>query len=238
MTKLFPRTGIIGGAAFDPTWGVSGCLVAVYSDLKVTKDGSNRVSLWEGPVGTQSFSQATDSKKFVWYDALLNGYPELRSDGVDDLMKTAAFSFDRPLTVFLVYRNIVPGASGAHDVVFDGLSDYFAYVEDTRPNIAFYGESYFNLAELFSNNQYILTTIGHASDGGNTGYFRRNGVDKGGFVDPVTSAGGGLTLAASFGLNRFTNIGFVALLLYDSMLGSTDRATIENGIHTRYPALW
>ena len=237
MTKLFPRTGIIGGAAFDPTWGVSGCLVAVYSDLKVTKDGSNRVSLWEGPVGTQSFAQITDSKKFVWYDALLNGYPELRSDGVDDLMQTAPFSFDRPLTVFLVYRNIVPGASVVHDVVFDGLSDYFGYTEDSRPYTQFYGETYFAVAELFSNNQYILVTIGHASDGGATGYFRRNAVDKGGWVQLVASAGGGLTLAASFDLYRFTNIGFVAFLVYDSMLGSADRTTIESGLNTRY-ALW
>ncbi|MBU1013329.1 MAG: hypothetical protein KKG99_10005, partial [Bacteroidetes bacterium] len=191
-----------------------------------------------GASADTDFAQATDAKKFVWYDALLDGYPELRSDGVDDLMQTGAFSFDRPCTVFLVYRNIVPGASAAHDVVFDGLSDYFAYVEDTRPYTQIYGESSFTVEELFSNNQYVLITIGHASDGGATGYFRRNGVDKGSWAGSVASAGGGLTLAAAFDLSRFTNIGFVVFLMYDSKLGDVDRATIENGIHTRYPSLW
>jgi len=226
-------------SSFDPTWGVSGCLVGVYSDLGVTKDGSDRAGTWADQSGNgNDFTQATDSKKFVWYDSMLNGYPELRSDGIDDWMQTGAFTLARPVTMFLVYRDILH-TGYPKDIMVDGLSDSFALQESgiIYGGVVAYGGHYWSTGEVFSNGSYTLITNGIASDGGNTGYVRKNTVSKAGFVQAISSSPNGLTLGCAYDFGRPTNIGFVAFLIYNSKLGDTDRAIIEAGLNARY-AIW
>jgi hypothetical protein len=78
-----------------------GSTVAWYdsSDLTtITKDGSDFVSRWADKLGSgRDLLQATGSKQPKWYvtDGVL-------FDGVDDFMKTAAFTWNQPETLYLV----------------------------------------------------------------------------------------------------------------------------------------
>ena len=239
MVTYYNFIRVPGG--FNPTWGVNGCLVAIYSDLGITKDGSDRVATWADQSGNgNDFIQATDTKKFVYYAGVgPNGYPELLSDSVDDYMETGAFTLScYNKTVFLVYRNLVPAAG--HDGVYSGSSANWDYTERggvVDPITYVYGGHYWDGKELFSNNAYILVTNGIASDGGNTGYMRKNGVDKGVWQSAVGGDPNGLILGCLWTYTRFSNVGFVAFLIYDSKLGDADRATVEAGLNARY-AIW
>ena len=59
---------------------ISGCVLWLKSDTGVTKDGLNRVSLWEDQSGNNNdASQGTDGNKPIWVDNQINAFPVLRS---------------------------------------------------------------------------------------------------------------------------------------------------------------
>ena len=214
---------------------IAGCTFWVKSDSGVTKDGSDRVSIWVDQITGNNLLQATDSKKFTYYANQLNGYPSLRSDGIDDFMQTGAFVIaSNPTTRFLVYKNRVPGGAGANDGILDGRTDYWGYFEDTGPNSYMYGGTYCIIGELFSNNAYTLTTM-IIPTAGYPGRLRKNGIEKtitdGG---PVASTPGGITLGSLYDGSRATNIDFVEFISYNSALSADNITLVESYLNTRY----
>ena len=79
----------------------------------ITKDGSNRVSQWDDYLGSgHDLIQATDTWKPLWSaDGIL-------FDGVDNWMKTAAFTWEQPEMIYMVVKQVTWIASGI--IIFDG----------------------------------------------------------------------------------------------------------------------
>lgn len=92
-------------------WYASGDGSATY----VTKDGSDAVSVWKDLSGANHpLNQAKGTNQPLW---TANG---IITDGIDNWMKTANFTYNQPVFVYLVINQITWGAL---NYIFDGLND-------------------------------------------------------------------------------------------------------------------
>jgi hypothetical protein len=128
-----------------------GATVAWYdsSDLTtITKDGSDFVSRWNDKLGSgHDLIQATAASQPKWYtgDGVL-------FDGVNDFMKTGAFIYIQPNTIYIVFKMIT---YTRNNTVFDGYNTYSGgvWTETSSPMLnLYYGESLFN--STFSVGNY------------------------------------------------------------------------------------
>jgi|SRR3990170_5213207 len=107
LTLLRPR----GAAVWLPT-DIGGCKRWGRSDLGITKDGSDRVSIYADQSGNgNDFTQTMDDNKFVWYADQIDGYPGLYMDGNNDFMVGTGSSLvsvfngnDIPFSIFFVAK--------------------------------------------------------------------------------------------------------------------------------------
>ena len=94
---------------FLPT-DVPGCVLWLRSDLGVTKDGSNLVSVWVDQSGDgNDATQVTSDNQPLWKDNHINGHPAIYFDGVDNFLLASGIATkgyfsgnDKPFTIFIV----------------------------------------------------------------------------------------------------------------------------------------
>lgn len=116
MSRLLGRTG----RQFEPL-DIAGCVLWLRSDLGVTKDGSNLVSLWADQSGNgNDFSQNTDASKPVWTADVGNGLPGLTFDGATSDILTGTFTQAQPNTWFVAFK--YTSGLTAYRFLFDGSS--------------------------------------------------------------------------------------------------------------------
>lgn len=91
---------------------ISGLLAWWRSTDGITKDGSNRVSIWEPKSGGSTYNliqSGADSIKPIWTDSRYNGLPALVTDGVGQFMTTSAkldaIQGIQKMTMFMVGKN-------------------------------------------------------------------------------------------------------------------------------------
>lgn len=81
----------------------------------ITKDGSNKVSRWNDYLGSgRDLIQATPGYQPLWVTP-----GTIRFDGIDDFMKTANFTWNQPIFVYLLFKQITWTLD---DYFFDGVS--------------------------------------------------------------------------------------------------------------------
>ena len=222
---------VSGGGGFDPTWGVASCVLAAYSDLGITKDGSDRVSNWAlqfGDSPANDFVQATDAKKFIWTSNQLNGYPALIADGEDDYM-TSAIAVNQPATIFLVAKSTVvsryfcDGDDGASRWVLgdslDIAGQYCIYAGNTVINLAYTRGTYQIHGCIFNGASSKIWLNNGSQTSGNAGTHNLTGM----------------ALGCMYSLaSGFLNGGLVSMLIYNSSLSAADQLTVYNGLNGRY----
>ncbi len=81
----------------------------------ITRDMSDAVSQWDDFTGNgHDAPQSTGSKQPLFVSNLLNGFPAIRFDGINDDLKTSSFTSESNMTSWLVVREQL------HDCVDDG----------------------------------------------------------------------------------------------------------------------
>lgn len=97
--SLMLGSAAAAGAPALPTFGL---IHNWRSDLGITKDGSDLVSAWDDQVGSINFSQGTGTNQPLWVDAVVNGHPVIKFDGVDNFLN-ATFSpvVNQPYHIFM-----------------------------------------------------------------------------------------------------------------------------------------
>lgn len=207
----------------------------------ITKDGGNLVSQWDDKSGEgNNVSQATPSQQPLWVDAVQNGLPIIRFDGVNDFLKRSTYVggvLAQPNTAFVVCK--FPGiASGTLAPVFDGGS----------------GNSQRN---LFYNQQPATSTTGHVVFAG-TGLVNTtttkdttnirlydlvfNGGSSRLFRDSVQlSAGnagtfpmGGVSLAVFNNVTFFANPDIAEILIYNKLLTTQEKDDVRDFLNTKW----
>ena len=92
---------------------------------QITKDGSNLVSAWHSKgVADRTLLQATGTNQPLWVSP-----GTIRFDGIDNFLKTAAFTWKQPCFVYILVK-LITKAFGA--VILDGyISNYFRVAQST-----------------------------------------------------------------------------------------------------------
>lgn len=92
----------------------------------ITKDGSNLVSVWAAKGGAatgKNLLQADGAKQPLWVSP-----GTIRFDGVDNFLKSAAFTWNQPCFIYFLGKQIT---WTANDTWFDGGTDARAIIQQT-----------------------------------------------------------------------------------------------------------
>lgn len=121
----------------------------------ITKDSGDLVSAWNDKLGSgHNLLQATGSKKAKW------GIGGIYFDGLTDGMKTAAFTWNQPEYVYMVFRQIT---YTANEFILDGennVSMLFRQASGgTAPELDMYAGSALNKNSTLKMNQYGIARI-------------------------------------------------------------------------------
>jgi hypothetical protein len=112
----------LNAAAFSPKsitglslWldATKGLFDATSGGSPVTADGSS-VARWEDQSGnTRNASQATSGNRPILKTSVQGGKNGIRFDGINDCMATASFAHSVPITLFIAFKRLSNGGSGA-----------------------------------------------------------------------------------------------------------------------------
>lgn len=103
---IFPAANYV-----DPT-SIPGCLGWYRANLGITKDGSNKVSIWADQSGNgHHANQETGANQPLWQDAQINGHPSIQFDGLAYFMSCDGLANhlagnDIPHSVVVVARSV------------------------------------------------------------------------------------------------------------------------------------
>jgi hypothetical protein len=213
--------------------------------LLIWLDASNTSTLWANDNGTgtvsdggtlgrwddisgsgNNVSQATSGKRPAWNTNRLNSLPAVLFDGVDDFMKAASFTWQRPETIFIVIKRVTVAGT-----IFDGNTlNNGRLFNDAGDNMHVYAGDYGASGNL-SAGAYAVVKILIGTTG--SAVVVNNGT-------PATSA----TVLPS-NLNGFTigdhgdggspsNIEVAEVVGYNRILTSPEEAIVWSYLQTKY----
>ena len=190
------------------------------NDSSTITESGGAVSNWADKFGNgNDAAQATSAQQPTTNSTTLNGKNVISFDGIDDVMKTSAFSSEllTPNTIMIVGTNTLDG-----DMFHDGLTSSKRHVfQNSAGVLALYsGTNLASTTALDANPHVFVNTFGGASDG----EMRRDGVViKTGSTG--TQALDGLTLGGRYSGGANIN-GYIAEVIIGDM-SATEKAQIE-----------
>jgi hypothetical protein len=123
----------------------------------ITKDGSNLVSVWAAKGGAatgKNLLQATGTKQPLWVTP-----GTIRFDGVDNFLKSAAFTWNQPCFIYMIVKQIT---WVQYDTLIDGDISFTLCLRQrtTTPTIALRSPNYACLnSDLTLNNWGIIRIL-------------------------------------------------------------------------------
>lgn len=191
------------------------------------------VSSWAG-IGRsdgRALAQSTASKRPLMVVGQ-NGRPAIRFDGVDDFLQ-AVFTLPQPATVFIVYKNITPGALNTNDCVFnDGnLTNAMFYGNTTTDSRLYAGTQYSPITSTVASGSYAYAQIVF---NGASSKIRANGIDLATGNPGTGTGGGGIQIGASSANSRATNIEVCEVIITSTVPTAAEVVAVENYFKIRY----
>lgn len=229
---LSPSNTILSGIAKPqrfPSIILDGNTVGWYiaGDLTtITKDGSDFVSRWNDKLGSgHDLIQATGADQPKWFS--VNG---ILFPGVQEFMKTAAFTFNQPEMIYIVFKQITWTSL---DRFFDGevaVSGTF-YQVTSSPNVSVFAGTGATLNGSFAINTFSIIRI--LINGASSKLIINNET-------PITGELGatnmeGFTLGSQGGgITRFSNIQVKEIILRKVADATQNETAIYNYLSKKY----
>jgi len=220
MPSALASLGVGGAAAaapFDPT-SIAGLTGWWKADALALADGDPIVTWTDSCSTPHDATNATSSKRPTFKTAIQNGLPVARFDGVDDYLKTGAFTVSQPITVFTVLSGGSASWFGSTRLYWTnglpGIQMYAGTVLNlTGPNTTAFRQvsSVFNGASSQSWVNAASLGSGDAGSGGSSGVLIGSG-------DEVSVWSG--------------DIG--EILMYNSVLSTTNRQAVEGYLKAKW----
>ena len=250
MPRMYPHTWMKRrGTLTEPEWlptDIDGCVLWLPSDLGITKNGSDRVSLREDQSLNNDASQVTDAKKPVWFANQIDGHPSIRFDSVDDYMSGPLSIIGNSLHLFMVVNRIsLPEAFDGYFVALgngqtnDYNNTFGMILFDSSPNVyAFRAANKSYGAYPGFGTWFLLETKWDGSN--NTTYINKVAQT------PVADTQGNFNIVSYYLACRyiadapgyFHNIEDAEIICYNSPLSSDNQQLVWDYIESRYPSLW
>jgi len=191
----------------------------------ITKDGSNFVSQWRSRIGTNHLNQAVGTNQpLLTNDGVL-------FDGVDNFMKTGAFTFNQP-EFFYIVLNQKAWLDARY--ILDGISTNAAQLSQRAPTPeirAFAGEIGNNVTGATVNTFVIVRLLINS----NQSKLQVNALTPwAGNLGTINAGGITLCSRADGLLNSMGNIEFKELLARKVADNSTDETAIYNYLKKKY----
>lgn len=194
--------------------------------IGITKDGSNFVSQWQSRIGSNHLNQSVGTNQ-----PLLTATGVL-FDGVDNFMKTGAFTFNQPAHIFLVINQKTWTAS---DRISEGIANNRAliYQIGVSGDISMYagGGGISTAINTGLNTVFIL----EVQFNGTSSRFR---VNKGTWVAAAnvgTGNPGGITLASNAtGTTAFGNIEYKEAIYMGALLSDANSIVVNDYLKKKY----
>lgn len=168
----------------------------------------------------------------LFITGVINGYPILRCDGVDDFIGVVYGGLlAQPSTIFVIFRF----TAGTDQTIFDGndvgyLNRNALYFDNAASKMTLFAG-----ASVFMNTETIPTPFALYScyfNGASSELFK-NAVSQGVGNAGADAAGGLIVGANAAGVGPMT--GDVAeILVYNALVNSTDRGNIQNYLNDKY----
>lgn len=217
----------INVANLEAWWDVS-------DGTTIFKDGGNLVSQINDKSGLgNNLTQGTVTNQPLWVDAVQNGLPIMRFDGIDNFMRLAAFfsgNLSQPNTIFVVIDQEGGASNVAYDSAGNGSNRHTLFSDASNFHNMFAGAILADSTAITA--PFELVTI--LFSGVNTTIR----IDK---VETVSGNGGttpcqGFTVGANSNTSatEFAAQDIAEILIYNSDVSDEDRTSIENFLTAKW----
>ena len=207
------------------------------ADTATITHSANAVSQWDDKSGNaRHVSQGTAANRPTTNVATQNGRNVIRFDGTNDILSTSSsWAMGSDYTWFVVFK--VPTTATRYILNFDetpGGSDHAIISQwSSRPIEHFIGGSYgarYQIGTGSTSGWNVVTHVRAAQS--HTSFL--NGSASGSGTSTAMPAWTATTRVGGSGLSEFADTDIAELVVYTSALGSTDRASVESYLKTKW----
>lgn len=205
---------------------IAGCQLWLKADAGITKDGSNYVSQWADQSGNNNHAvQATGSAQPLWVDGQLNGNPVVKMDDVDDFLEYSEISDIR--TIFIIANSTYVLISRYDQILGDDNSYDFCGYNDIKLLNPSYANAFVINGSAWLNSANISPLDLSKSTNYQLFEMQTTGNCRARYI------GNDRNIGAYYKWNG----SYAEILLYNTVISTTDRQLVENYLNTKY-ALW
>ncbi len=205
--------------------------IAWYKSTQGVTSVATVVSQWSDISGNANhLVQATAGIRPLVLPGLINGFPAIRFDGVDDFLKCTAFTLNQPETVLAVFKVNAFGTAGVHDIAWDGNTAGTMVLGSLLA-----AQTSISAGSAISNAAGVNAAYGYftARYNGASSFFRNNGILlKSGNAGAGNA--GGFTLGALGNNTRSMAIEFAEVQIYSTAISDSQIADIESYYKDKY----
>lgn len=188
----------------------------------ITKDGSNFISQWRSRIGSNHLNQAVGTNQPLLAD------DGVLFDGIDNFLKTDAFTFNQPEFSYIVLK-LVNWVEDMFLIDGSGASSMGIRAYSTSPNLRIFTTSGgFNITAV-NGEFYILRVL---FNGESSKAIINNNAALTGNVGSVNA--NGITLGARGNATSYANVEFKELIARKVADNSTDESAIYNYLKKKY----
>ena len=222
--------GIVSAAAFVPEIPTTGLTNHYLSGTGVT-ESSSLVSAWADQVGSRGLAEATNKPTIV--ASQIDGYPSIRFDGVNDILKDTSGNKAQGFHVFMVLNQI---SWTANDHVFSESTDVFNPAleqQTTSPQLAINGSAASATGGATLGTWSLIGTY----FSGTSSYVQVNGTKGTVGGGTPNDFSGGIALGGRGASVACSNVEFAEVAIYSSERTGTPLDDIEAYFAAKYPTL-
>lgn len=217
---------------FDPT-KISRLSFWLAADRILGLSDGDAVGTWSDLSGNgRDATQATAALKPLYKVNIVNGLPVVRFDGLDDLLKTAAFTLNQPTTTLLLAK-VLTIPVGRNAVIVDGTTADtmdIAYLDTTGALVLYAGAQVTTTFSFGTTDFQIITGIFNSDR--SKAYI--NGSDKTNLSDAGLGNAGGITIGAGALPNQYANVDVAEVIAYNVELENRRRRLVERYLAAKY----
>lgn len=224
-----------GGGFSDPT-SIGGLKLWLKADSLSQADGT-AVATWTDSSGTSNTAtQVTGANQPLFKTAVINGKPVLRFDGLNYNMH---FPNDpgAVTTTFVVGKiNVAPSSLTTYSpfVITNAAAGLRVLGRTSGTNWGTFVSADLNSGEDLVSGTAVILEMTTTDTPSNSTIIYRDGIQKATSSAHSSGGAGANYIGAEVGSGRYINADVAEVIIYDSVLSSTNRSNVEHFLGTKY----